>query len=60
MNAALQKITRARVRREKAERDLSAAVLEARAAGATLQQIADAAGVTRQRIYQIMKKRSDN
>lgn len=49
----LRKIRQARKRRERAEDDLRSAILAARAAGATLESIADAAGITRQRIWQI-------
>lgn len=53
--AAVRAVARARLRRERAEDDLHAAILAARAAGASLQSIADAAGITRQRIHQIVK-----
>lgn len=45
---------RAKQARENGERDLYQAVKQAKEEGATLQQIADVLGVTRQRIWQIL------
>lgn len=55
MTAELRRIAAARRRRDRAELELAAAIIDARAAGATFQAIADAAGVTRQRAHQIAK-----
>lgn len=49
----LRKVKQARRRRDRAEDELRDAIGAARAAGASLQAIADAAGLTRQRIHQI-------
>ena len=49
----LRAVKRARAKRERVEGELRAAILAARAAGAPLQAIADAAGLTRARIWQI-------
>ena len=53
----LRKVKQARRRRDRADGDLRAAILAARAAGASLQSIADAAGMTRQRVWQIERGR---
>jgi len=52
----LRAVARARKRRDRAEDDLRSAIATARAAGATLQAIADAAGTTRQWIHQLTEK----
>lgn len=55
----IRKVEAARRRRDKAELDIVAAIQAARAAGATLQAIADAAGLTRQRVHQITRGGAD-
>ena len=52
----LRKVKQARRRRDKAEEDLRSAILAALEGGQTsVQSIADAAGLTRQRVWQIRK-----
>jgi len=55
-SAELRKVAAARRRRDRADLELAAAMAAARAAGATFQQIADAAGITRQRAHQIVRE----
>lgn len=55
MMPELRKVKQARRRRDKAEEDLRAAILAALDAGAPVQAIANAAGLTRQRVWQIRK-----
>jgi predicted transcriptional regulator len=59
MNEQLAKVRQARNRRQRAERDLAAAMVAAREAGATFAAIAAAAGVTRQRAHQIVNERKE-
>lgn len=55
MSSELRKITAARRRRDKAEEDVRDAILGALASRVPVQSIADAAGLTRQRVWQIRK-----
>lgn len=52
----LRRIRQARKRRERADESVRSAILAALAAGAPVQAIADAAGITRQRVWQIRKE----
>jgi len=52
----LRRVKAARRRRDKADAELRAAIDAARAAGSTLQEIADAAGVSRQRIHFMLRE----
>lgn len=52
----LTKVRRAAEKAERAPAELRAAILAARAAGATLPEIAAAAGVTKQRVHQIVRE----
>ena len=51
-----QRVASARRRREKATADLRAAIVDARAAGETLASIAEAAGVSRQRVHYMLRE----
>lgn len=51
----LRKITAARRRRDKAEDEVREAILGALASRVPVQSIADAAGLSRQRVWQIRK-----
>jgi transcriptional regulator with XRE-family HTH domain len=51
----IARVRRVRRRREQTEEEFRAAIVAARAAGATLQAIADAAGVSRQYVWQLEK-----
>ena len=51
----LHNIRQARRRRDRADASLRESIADARAAGLTLQAIADAAGVSRQRIHELTK-----
>lgn len=55
MNAAeeLKQVRQACKRRRRADADVRAAILTARGVGASLQSIADAAGISKQRVWQI-------
>ena len=54
----LRWVAAARRRRDRADADLRSAIEDARAAGATLQSIADAAKVSRQRIHALTRGRA--
>ncbi len=52
----LTKVQRAADKVELARAELRAAILAARSAGATMPEIAAAAGVTKQRVHQIIRE----
>lgn len=55
MSDLSRRVAAARRRRDKADVDLRAAIVAARDGGETLQAIADAAKVSRQRIHAMLK-----
>jgi DNA-directed RNA polymerase sigma subunit (sigma70/sigma32) len=56
----LRRVKRAAARVERAQRDLRAAILEARQSGETLRDIAEWAGLSHQRVHQIVAAAADD